>query len=227
MLSSVFMNSSLSFGEKILYVLIIAFCVLLTLTVHELFHGLSAYWMGDKTAKASGRLSLNPLHHMDPFGALCLFLFGFGWAKPVPINPWNFKHKKGGMAISALAGPLSNFIFAFIAEIGVIILGNLSFSSDTSFIFKLAEVTYIICSYLAILNIGLGIFNLIPIPPLDGSKILNAILPREIYFKIMEYERYGFIVLLILINLPGFNTFLSFLRNTVLNFYDTIITLFI
>ena len=227
MLLSILTNSSMSFPEKLLYALISAFCVFLTLSVHELSHGLSAYWMGDKTAKAAGRLSLNPLHHLDPFGALCLFLFGFGWAKPVPINPWNFKHKKGGMALSALAGPLSNFIFAFIAEIGVIALGNLRFTSDTTFVFKFCELSYIICTYLAILNIGLGVFNLIPVPPLDGSKILNAVLPREIYFKIMEYERYGFIVLIILINIPGFNSFLNFLRNAILGFYDTIITLFI
>ncbi len=227
MLLSILMNSSMTFTEKLLYVLIIAFCVLLSLSVHELSHGLAAYALGDKTAKASGRLSLNPLHHMDPFGALCLFLFGFGWAKPVPINPWNFRNKKGGMAISALAGPLSNFIFAFLAEIGVIALGGLTFSSATSFAYRIAEVSYIICTYLAILNIGLGVFNLIPIPPLDGSKILNAILPREIYFKIMQYERYGFIVLLVLINIPGFNTFLSFLRSSILGFYDMIITLFI
>ena len=101
----------MSFSQKLVYVLVIAFCVLLSLSVHEMFHGLAAYALGDKTAKSMGRLSVNPLHHLDPFGAICLFLFGFGWAKPVPINPWNFKHNKAGMAFTALAGPLYTCIY--------------------------------------------------------------------------------------------------------------------
>ena len=227
MLLSILSSTGMSIGQKLVYVLVIAFCVLLSLSVHEMSHGLAAYALGDETAKSMGRLSVNPLHHLDPFGAICLFLFGFGWAKPVPINPWNFKHNKGGMAFTALAGPLSNFILAFIAQIGTVFLGGLSFSSDTSVTFNIATVAYIICSYLAIINLGLGLFNLIPIPPLDGSKILNALLPERIYFKIMEYERYGFIILIILINTPIFNTFLSHGRAAILNFYDMIINLFI
>ncbi len=220
-------SSGMSFSDKLVYILIIAFCVLLSLSVHELSHGFAAYLLGDKTAKYSGRLSLNPMHHLDPFGALCLFLFGFGWARPVPINPMYFKNKKGGMAITALAGPISNFVVAFLAEIGVVILGGLTFKSDTSFVFNLASVSYSICYYLTILNIGLGLFNLIPVPPLDGSKILNAILPQRIYFKIMQYERYGFIILIILINLPIFNYILSAGRAGILNFFDMIINLFL
>lgn len=220
-------SSGMSFSDKLVYVLIIAFCVLLSLSIHELSHGAAAYFLGDKTAKYSGRLSLNPMHHLDPFGALCLFLFGFGWARPVPINPMYFKNKKGGMAITALAGPVSNFIVAFLAEIGVVLLGELTFKSDTSFLFNLASVSYTICYYLTILNIGLGLFNLIPVPPLDGSKILNAILPQRIYFKIMQYERYGFIILIILINLPIFNYFLNAGRAGILSFFDMIINLFL
>ena len=220
-------SSGMSFSDKLVYVLIIAFCVLLSLSIHELSHGAAAYFLGDKTAKYSGRLSLNPMHHLDPFGALCLFLFGFGWARPVPINPMYFKNKKGGMAITALAGPVSNFILAFLAEIGVVLLGELTFKSDTSFLFNLASVSYTICYYLTILNIGLGLFNLIPVPPLDGSKILNAILPQRIYFKIMQYERYGFIILIILINLPIFNYFLNAGRAGILSFFDMIINLFL
>lgn len=220
-------SSGMSFSDKLVYVLIIAFCVLLSLSIHELSHGAAAYFLGDKTAKYSGRLSLNPMHHLDPFGALCLFLFGFGWARPVPINPMYFKNKKGGMAITALAGPVSNFIVAFLAEIGVVLLGGLTFKSDTSFLFNLASVSYTICYYLTILNIGLGLFNLIPVPPLDGSKILNAILPQRIYFKIMQYERYGFIILIILINLPIFNYFLNAGRAGILSFFDMIINLFL
>ena len=220
-------DTSLSVGEKLLYILVIAFCVLLSLSIHELCHGLVAYWMGDKTAKYSGRLSLNPLHHLDPFGAICLFLFGFGWAKPVPVNPWNFNNKKGGMVLTALGGPISNFLLAFLAQIGVAVLSNMRFASDASFSFQLANVCYMICYYMVMLNLGLGIFNLIPIPPLDGSKVLNAVLPARMYFKIMEYERFGFIALIILINLPFFNRFLMMIEQLILSGYNNIIGIFI
>ena len=227
MLLSLLRDGSLSGGEKLLYILVIAFCVLLSLSVHELSHGLVAYWMGDKTAKYSGRLSLNPLHHLDPFGAICLFLFGFGWAKPVPVNPWNFNSKKGGMVLTSLGGPLSNFLMAFLAEIGVVALGSMTFASNAGFSFQLATVCYMLCRYMVMINLGLGMFNLIPLPPLDGSKILNALLPARIYFKIMEYERYGFIVLILLINLPIFNELLFRGESAIMAFYDMIIGTFI
>ncbi len=221
-------DPGLSMSQKLLYILITAFAVLLSLSVHELSHGLAAYWLGDKTAKQSGRLSLNPLHHMDPFGALCLFCFGFGWAKPVPVNPWNFNNKKGGMVLTSLAGPISNFLLAFLAYFGVVLLeGRMSLALNTQLFFVLTSVGYIICRYLVQMNLGLGLFNLIPIPPLDGSKVLNAILPQRLYFKIMEYERYGFIILIILINLPFFSTLLFEAEMAIMAFYDTIIGLFI
>ncbi len=216
-------NSALPVGQKLLYICITAFAVLLSLSVHELAHGLSAYWMGDKTAKDSGRLSLNPFHHLDPFGALCLFVFGFGWAKPVPVNPWNFNRKKGGMVLTSLAGPFSNFLLAFLAQFGVVILGKMSFTMNGQVSYMLVTVGYIICLYLVRINLGLGLFNLIPIPPLDGSKVLNAILPQRIYFKIMEYERYGFILLILLINLPIFNNLLFGAEAAIMEFYETMI----
>lgn len=226
-LLSLLSNTTLSFREKLLYGLAVAFAVLLSLSVHELSHGLAAYGLGDKTAKNSGRLSLNPIHHMDPVGALCLFLFGFGWAKPVPVNPWNFRSKKGGMVLTSLAGPISNFILAFFAQFGVVVLGRMSFASDTQFSFMVATVGYIICQYLMFINLGLGLFNLIPVPPLDGSKVLNAILPQRWYFKIMEYERYGFLILILLINLPVFDRILMGAESAIMNFYDVIIGLII
>ncbi len=227
MLFSLLRNNSLSGGEKLVFILIMIFCVLLSLSVHELSHGLTAYCMGDRTAKNSGRLSLNPLHHMDPVGAICLFLFGFGWAKPVPVNPWNFNNKKSGMVLTSLGGPLSNFILAFLAQIGVALIGQMTFASNASFTFGLSYIAYMICYYLVGINLGLGLFNLIPIPPLDGSKILNAVLPQHLYFKIMEYERYGFIILIILINLPFFDTLLFGCENAIIDFYDMVISLFI
>ncbi len=226
-LLSLLSNPEMSMGEKLVVGLAIAFAVLLSLSVHELSHGLAAYWMGDETAKYSGRLSLNPIHHMDPIGALCLFLFGFGWAKPVPVNARNFNSKKGGMVLTALAGPVSNFLLAFLAQIGVVLLGNMTFVSSTQFSYMIVVVGFIICQYLVYINLGLGLFNLIPIPPLDGSKILNAILPQRLYFKIMEYERYGFILLVILINLPIFDQFLFGAESAIMDFYNTIIGWFI
>lgn len=219
-------NSNLSIPEIILYVLISAFCVLLSISVHELSHGLAAYAMGDETAKSSGRLSLNPFSHLDPIGAICLFLFGFGWAKPVPVNPWRFKNKKLGMVITALAGPFSNFLMAFIAQIGVAVIGKMQFTS-ASLGFNIASAAYTLCYYLVMINVGLGLFNLIPIPPLDGSKVLNAFLPERIYFKIMEYERFGFIILILLINTPILGGFLTAGRNAIMSLFDNIIKLFI
>ena len=226
MLFRILNRSSLSMGQKLTYILILAFCVLFSLSVHEFSHGLAAYAVGDKTAKYSGRLSLNPLAHLDPFGAICLFLFGFGWAKPVPVNPWNFKNKKGGMILTALAGPFSNFLLAFIAMVIYTLLGGLRFSS-ASFGFTLASVFYELAYYMIMINLGLGLFNLIPIPPLDGSKVLTAILPERTYFKLMDYERYGFIILIILINTPIFNSLLNMCQSAVIDFYSNIIGLFI
>lgn len=226
MLFRILNQSSLSMGQKLTYILILAFCVLFSLSVHEFSHGLAAYAVGDKTAKYSGRLSLNPLAHLDPFGAICLFLFGFGWAKPVPVNPWNFKNKKGGMILTALAGPFSNFLLAFIAMVIYTLLGGLRFSS-ASFGFTLASVFYELAYYMIMINLGLGLFNLIPIPPLDGSKVLTAILPETTYFKLMDYERYGFIILIILINTPIFNSLLNMCQSAVIDFYSNIIGLFI
>ena len=226
MLFRILNQSSLSMGQKLTYILILAFCVLFSLSVHEFSHGLAAYAVGDKTAKYSGRLSLIPLAHLDPFGAMCLFLFGFGWAKPVPVNPWNFKNKKGGMILTALAGPFSNFLLAFIAMVIYTLLGGLRFSS-ASFGFTLASVFYELAYYMIMINLGLGLFNLIPIPPLDGSKVLTAILPERTYFKLMDYERYGFIILIILINTPIFNSLLNMCQSAVIDFYSNIIGLFI
>lgn len=226
MLFRILNQSSLSMGQKLTYILILAFCVLFSLSVHEFSHGLAAYAVGDKTAKYSGRLSLNPLAHLDPFGAICLFLFGFGWAKPVPVNPWNFKNKKGGMILTALAGPFSNFLLAFIAMVIYTLLGGLRFSS-ASFGLTLASVFYELAYYMIMINLGLGLFNLIPIPPLDGSKVLTAILPERTYFKLMNYERYGFIILIILINTPIFNSLLNMCQSAVIGFYLNIIGLFI
>ena len=167
--------------------------VLLCLTVHETCHGLAAYALGDPTAKRMHRLSLNPLHHIDWFGLAAMFLVGFGWAKPVPVDMRYFKKPKQGMALCALAGPVSNFVFASAALLSLrLLIHNAQMTDLTLWIYQfLLE--------LALLNLGLGLFNLIPIPPLDGSKVLFSLLPDRAYLQLMRYERYGMAVLLLLV----------------------------
>jgi len=165
------------------------------ITVHECAHGFIAYKLGDPTAKYSGRLSLNPLSHLDPIGALCMVLFRFGWAKPVPINPMYFRDRKRDSAIVALAGPVSNIILAFISTVFYALYFVFVYLKFQNFI------TAFVCEVfvqLALVNISFAIFNLIPLPPLDGSKILGACLSYENYGKLLQYERFGFPLLIIL-----------------------------
>ena len=167
--------------------------VLLCLVVHEVCHGLSAYWLGDPTAKQSHRLSLNPIHHLDPFGLLMMVVVGFGWAKPVPVDPRYFRKPKQGMAITALAGPVSNFLLAYVSAI--------LYSGLYAVLVVRGETTGLALALeffgvLMTLNIGLGIFNLIPFPPLDGSKVVAMFLSDRQYVQWMRLERYGMIVLM-------------------------------
>lgn len=168
-------------------------CILFLLPIHECAHAFASSLLGDKTAQYQGRLSLNPLHHLDPMGALCLLLGGFGWAKPVSINPYNFRNRKVGMALSALAGPLSNFAVSF----GMLLVAKvlLFFPITNDFMYGIIQVLFLISS----ISIGLGVFNMIPLPPLDGSRIFLVFLPEKYYFKIMQYERYIAIGLMVLI----------------------------
>ena len=168
------------------------FAVVLCLTVHETAHGFAAYLLGDRTALREGCLSLNPLRHIDLVGLALLFTAGFGWAKPVPVDSRHFRHPKQGMAVTALAGPISNFLLALAL---VLICKVIYLYNYPSAFF--VELFYMLL-YAAQLSIGLGLFNLLPIPPLDGSKVLAAILPDRAYYLLMRYERYGMILLLIL-----------------------------
>ena len=183
--------------------------ILLALSLHETAHGFVAYKLGDPTAKNLGRLTLNPIKHLDPLGFLCMLLAGFGWAKPVPINSRNFKKPRRDIALTSIAGPVSNLILAFIFVIILRVvdepLTRVMYRADfimgnSPYIF-IVQYTYTFI-YIAIsLNINLAVFNLLPIPPLDGSKILYMFLPPKMYFKIAPYERYislAFMLLLIL-----------------------------
>lgn len=184
--------AALDFGSMLDMVLRLA-AVLLCLTVHETCHGLAAYALGDPTARRAHRLSLNPLRHIDWFGLLMMFAAGFGWAKPVPVNPNYFKKPKQGMALTALAGPVSNFLLALLTLLAARILCDVAAYSETNQ--RILDFLLMV----AVLSIGLGLFNLVPIPPLDGSKVLFAVLPDRAYDWLMRNERYGMLLLFALV----------------------------
>ena len=169
--------------------------VLLCLTIHETCHGLAAYALGDPTAKRMHRLSLNPLRHIDPFGALMMLAVGFGWAKPVPVDMRYFKKPKQGMALTALAGPASNFLLAFLLLLAARLTAEHAVAAGA-----LNETWFMFLLNTASLSVGLGLFNLVPIPPLDGSKVLAVLLPDRAYNWLMRYERFGMLVLLAVIS---------------------------
>lgn len=167
--------------------------LLIAVTVHEFMHGRVAFAFGDNTAKGQGRLSLNPIRHLDPWGTLALLIFGFGWAKPVPVNPYMFRNPKRDMVLVALAGPVANFATAFI--VAKLFLAGSVFNTP---------VLGSLIDQIVFINVALGVFNLLPIPPLDGSKIVPAFLPDSMQQGWWKFEQYGFIILLLLMfMLPG------------------------
>ena len=161
---------------------------LICITFHELAHGYIAWFLGDNTAKQMGRLTLNPIKHIDPMGLVAMLLFHFGWAKPVPVDMRNFKNPKSGMAVTALAGPLANVLITVIA----LFIYGLCYRVAGELVLKMIYLT-------AYTSIYFAIFNLMPIPPLDGSKIVFSFLSDEMYNKLMRYEKYGMIILVVLV----------------------------
>ncbi len=217
-----FSNGWLGIAE----LLMTALCVFFSLSVHEFFHGYVAYRLGDSTAKSMGRLNLSPLSHIDPIGAICLFLFGFGWARPVPINPNNFAYgkQKSGMVWTSLAGPISNLVVAFLSVL-VLHIFYAFFPKTGGIVETIGSVIVTLLYTLVFMNVGLAVFNLIPVPPLDGSKILSAVLPPRLYFKIMQYEQFGFIALLLIINLPIFSRILNGISNLIISAFFWVVEL--
>ncbi len=188
--------------STLIYTLLSIPVILIALTTHEWAHGYAAYKMGDPTARNLGRLTLNPLKHLDLVGTLCMFVVGFGWAKPVPINARRFDNPRKGMAVTAVAGPLANIILSFVGLLlyhiclAVVDSSTLYYSSNnfqTNLIFALL----IFLNLFHYLNLSLAIFNLIPIPPLDGSRIFYIFLPDKWYFGIMKYERVIQLILMV------------------------------
>ena len=178
--------------EYVLHLLLCLPIILLALSLHETAHGYVAYRLGDHTARNLGRLTLNPAKHLDPIGFLCMLLAGFGWAKPVPINSRNFKKPRRDMALSAVAGPASNillaFVFAGLLKIFFLSVQNVVIDSEQTF--RILSAIRDFLYYGISLNITLAVFNLLPVPPLDGSRVLYVLLPPKYYFGVMKYERY-------------------------------------
>ena len=191
------------------YYIIRALVALVAIPFHEAGHALAAWLLGDDTAKRQGRLSLNPFAHFDLLGTLCMIFAGVGWAKPVSTDPRNFKNPKVGMALTALAGPAANMILAYLA----MVLWKVMYywapvSQGTIYIASFLK-------YMALMNVSLAVFNFIPVPPLDGSRILLVLLPQRLYFGLMRYERYIMIALLVAVWSGALDTPLYYLNNAV------------
>ena len=177
--------------------------ILLALSLHETAHGWVAYKCGDPTAHNLGRLTLNPINHIDPIGFICMLVAGFGWAKPVPVYSRNLRNPRRDMALVSLAGPLSNILaalfFMIIYRIAYIPLAMMALEAETAFAINIITAAIMFLQIIVDINITLAVFNLLPVPPLDGSKILYSFLPPKLYFKIMPYERYISLALMLLL----------------------------
>ncbi len=193
------------------------------LPLHECAHAWSAKKLGDHTAEYQGRLTLNPIAHIDPIGSLCLILTGFGWAKPVPINPLNFRKYRAGIALTAAAGPISNLIAAFIGMIAFRFVMAIPYGGETliDFLNQTGPLyfAYLILSYFISINIGLAIFNLIPIPPLDGSKVLSYFTSAEFDRKVQQYQMYIYVVFLVVMFTGVLNTPLNFISGLIYDLF--------
>jgi Zn-dependent protease len=196
-------------------IILLAPPILFALTIHEFSHGYVAYYLGDSTAKAAGRLTLNPLKHLDPIGTIAVFIINFGWAKPVPVNPYFFKNPRKGMLWVGIAGPASNLIVAVISAL----LFKVFVALGTFFPPALTEPLLQMLFYSVLINVLLGVFNLLPIPPLDGSRVLAGLLPADMARSYESLEqRFGTMGLLIILILLLYTGILDLLINPIINF---------
>lgn len=206
------------------YIFSLVIAVILAMSIHEMAHGLVSYWLGDPTAKLQGRISLNPFAHVDWLGVLCLLLFHFGWAKPVPVDPSYYKDRKTGIIWTSFAGPVANFLLAFVCIFCLILILKL----NPLFLYSnLGSLLESILSMTATLNIGFGLFNLIPVPPLDGSKVLFAFLPDEQYYRFIQGSPFFMLVLVVLIYLGILSQPLSMMQNGIWNAFVQICSFFL
>lgn len=210
--------------EKITEIVLSVVAFLISVSCHEFSHSLSAYVMGDDTAKRNGRMSLNPLRHFDIISLLFFVAFHFGWAKGVPIDERNFKDRKKGMVLSALAGPVTNIILGFISFVIFSLILKMQFKSEL--MYNIFYYIAMFLNYMVNINAMLAIFNLLPIPPLDGSKILLFFLPEKYYFKILSYDRYMMIVSLILVYVGALDKVVLNGVNNLINVFEKIVGVF-
>ena len=202
--------------QSIVYLVI---AVILSMSIHETAHGLVSYWMGDPTAKLEGRLSLNPFKHIDWAGLVCLLFFGFGWAKPVPIDSRYYKDAKTGIIWTSFAGPVANFLLSFIC----VFLFYALYKFAPQFIFTAAgNFISSVLSYTGLISTGFGIFNLIPIPPLDGSKVVFSFLPDDKYYKFIEGAPWMNFLFIALIFTGVLNSPLGMLRAQMISFFEMV-----
>ena len=208
MIFSIF-DYNLSIGELIILLFGITAVFMISLSFHEWAHGFVAYKQGDPSAKMTGRLTLNPLAHIDATGFVMFLLIGVGWAKPMPVNPNNFKKYRSGIAKVSIAGVVANLILCIIGSFLYIFTLNMLGDGN--------DLLVIIMYWLMLVNAYLLVFNLIPIPPLDGSKVLMAVLPERYYFSYMSFEQFGMFFLLLLITFGAFDGFLVGARSSVIS----------
>ncbi len=214
MFSFWFLQHGITFQQVLMRVLSVAVIIIFILPFHEWAHGFAANKLGDPTAKNYGRLSFNPIESVDPIGALCIFLFGFGWAKPVPVDYRYFKNPKRDMAITALSGPLANIIAAIFSGIMYNLCASLYLRTHFALIIWLMYFFY----YCIVINISLAVFNLIPIPPLDGSKILAAFLPESALYRYYQHQNIFMILVFAMCFLGVFSVPIYYAQNTIYSF---------
>lgn len=210
------------FFSIVIHILAILMIIFLVLPFHEWAHAWVASLLGDTSIKYRGRLSLNPLSHIDYMGALCLLLFGFGWAKPVPVDDRNFKNPKVGMAIVALAGPAANIVAGIV---GGLVFFALVYLAPGFAVTTVGSYVMMFLQYYVVINCSLAVFNLIPIPPLDGSKILFAVLPDRWVYKIYQYQQAFSMILIVLLFIGVLDIPLSILQSGLMGFVNFICAL--